>query len=656
MEIRKFRPDIEVLRAVAVVCVVIAHAGLPLKGGFIGVDIFFVISGFLITQLLLRELAQNNTINLKSFYARRILRIFPMSISVILITFLASFFWLSPLQLVNYAYDALFAAFSGLNYRLAASGTSYFASTTLPTPFQHFWSLCVEEQFYLVWPLLILLISKFIPNRDYFKKFINLILFFIIVISLYLSYKVTGESQPWAYFGLHTRAWQLAIGALVANNIGLFAFIKKLWATIGSWVGFGILILSLVLINDLTPYPGLWAILPTAGTAILIISGVNLSRFSFESVFANPVTRWIGGISYSWYLVHWPIFIFAFYNLGDKIQNMDRILLIFISLFAAFACNKLIENPIRFNTDLKNNLVKTYRLGTALVLIPMLIASGIIFAKTRDLETKNIISAQAESQIISKIQEGITLTKLPEIVTPALEIASNDFAFRSCFLEPPDIFIENNPSCVFGDKNSSKVMVLTGDSHAHQWLEAFSNIASKRGYKLLNFTKSSCPMAQHGGYKECSEFRTFVYEQITKIKPEIIITTSLNYGSSIESTYTQFLTMLKSNSKNVVRLVDNPLPPSFIPDCLAKNKDNIQNCTFKREQGIRSPEIQKMENQVAVELGVSTIDPIDLICTEICPPVVDNIIVYMDQSHITNTYGKYISEIVEQRVFESAKN
>jgi peptidoglycan/LPS O-acetylase OafA/YrhL len=652
MKIRKFRPDIEVLRAVAVMCVVIAHAGLPLKGGFVGVDIFFAISGFLITQLLFRELAQNNTINLKRFYARRILRIFPMSIFVILMTLLASFFWLSPLQLVNYAYDALFAAFSGLNYRLAATGTSYFASTTLPTPFQHFWSLCVEEQFYLIWPLLILLISKFIPNRDYFKKFINLILVLIILISLYLSYKVTGESQPWAYFGLHTRAWQLAIGALVAVNVDLFENIKSLWATIGSWIGVGVLVLSLVLINDLTPYPGLWAILPTVGTAILIICGVNLSRFSFESVFANPVTRWIGGISYSWYLVHWPIFIIAFYNLGDKIQIIDRILLIFISLFVAFACNKLIENPMRFNLVLKNDLFKTYRLGMALVLIPMLIASGIIFAKTRDLEAKNIISAQAESQIISKIQEGLTLTKLPQNVTPALEIASNDFAFRSCFLEPPDMFIENNPSCVFGDKNSSKVMVLTGDSHAHQWLEAFSNIASKRGYKLLNFTKSFCAMTDIGGYKECNEYREFMYSQIAKIQPEIIVTTGLNYTSSTESKYSEFLTRLKFNSKNVIRLVDNPLPPSFIPDCLDKNKDNIQNCAFKKEQGIRSPEIQKMENQVAEDLDVLTVDPIDLICAEICLPVVDNIIIYMDQSHITNTYAKYISGIVEEKIFD----
>jgi peptidoglycan/LPS O-acetylase OafA/YrhL len=653
MEIRKFRPDIEVLRAVAVVCVVIAHAGLPLKGGFVGVDIFFVISGFLITQLLFNELQKNNTISLQSFYARRILRILPMSILVLLGTLFLSFLWLSPLQLLNYAYDALFSSFSGLNYRLAATGTSYFNSTTLPTPFQHFWSLCVEEQFYLIWPLLILLISRFVPDRKLFKNVINLILGLIIAVSLFLSYKITIDSQSWAYFGLHTRAWQLAIGALVAVNIGLFSNLNNLWVVVGSWFGFGILISSLILINDQTPYPGLWSVLPTVGTVFLIISGVNLTKFSFESVFSNPITRWIGGISYSWYLVHWPIFIIAFYNIGEKIQSWERALLILVSLFVASLCNKFVENPIRFNLNLKNNITKTYKLGAALILIPVVISTIIIFSKTKEIEVKSLESAKAQAQIVQKIREGEKLFKLPENVSPNLEIASNDFAFRSCFLEPPDKFIENNTNCIFGDKNSNKVMVLTGDSHAHQWLEVFSNIATKRGYKLLNFTKSSCAMTDIGGYKECNEYRDFMYSQIAKIQPEIIVTTGLNYASSTDSKYSEFLTRLKSNSQKVIRLVDTPLPPSFIPDCLAKNNNNIQSCTFKREQGIRSPEIQKMENKVAADLGILTIDPIDLICTELCPPVVDNIIVYMDQSHITNTYGKYISEIVEQRVFES---
>jgi peptidoglycan/LPS O-acetylase OafA/YrhL len=654
MEIRKFRPDIEVLRAVAVVSVVIAHSGLPLKGGFVGVDIFFVISGFLITQLLFNELKKNNTISLKSFYARRILRIFPMSILVLLLTLLASFFWLSPLQFLNYLYDALFASISGLNYRLAATGTSYFNSTNLPTPFQHFWSLCVEEQFYIIWPAVILAISRFVTDRKVFKTTINSVLILIIGVSLFLSYKITGESQSWAYFGLHTRAWQLAIGALVAVNIGLFANIKNVWATIGSWLGFGLLILSLTLINDLTPYPSLWAILPTIGTAILIISGVNYTNFSFESVFSNSVTRWIGGISYSWYLVHWPIFIIFFYNFGDSIQKIDRILLIIGSLFVAFWCNIFIENPIRFNHSLKNNITKTYKLGATLVLIPVVICSSIIFTKNHNTEIKKIESAKAQSQIIQKIQESLILSKLPENVTPTLELAGNDFAFRSCFLEPPDQFVENNPNCIFGDKNSNKIMVLTGDSHAHQWLGAFDEIATKHNYKLLNFTKSSCSMEDGvGGYQGCYDYRKIMQDKIAELKPDMVITTGLNYKDSVESKYYEFLSKLKSKSKNVIRLVDTPLPTTFIPDCLSKNKDKIGGCNFAKEQGIRNPEIIKMENKVAADLGVQTVDPIDLLCGELCPAVVNNIIVYMDQSHITNAYAKYISGIVEERIFDA---
>jgi peptidoglycan/LPS O-acetylase OafA/YrhL len=165
--IRKFRPDVEVLRTIAVVAVVISHSKLALGGGFVGVDIFFVISGFLITKHIHDEILSKGTFSLKSFYARRILRILPASIFVLVLTLVASFIWLSPLQMVSYAWDGLLASFSGLNYRLAVTGTDYFASTTTPSPFQHFWSLAVEEQFYLVWPLLILIFANiFLPKNN----------------------------------------------------------------------------------------------------------------------------------------------------------------------------------------------------------------------------------------------------------------------------------------------------------------------------------------------------------------------------------------------------------------------------------------------------------------------------------------------------------
>ena len=170
-QIRKFRPDIEVLRAIAVLAVVIAHSKLGLDSGFIGVDIFFVISGFLITRHLHDEVKTTGNVSLKSFYSRRILRILPASMCILFITLLASMIWLSPLQIINYGWDSLIASISGINYRLAASGTDYFQSTTTPSPFQHFWSLAVEEQFYLIWPLVIFIMAKIFVRKNKIQLF-----------------------------------------------------------------------------------------------------------------------------------------------------------------------------------------------------------------------------------------------------------------------------------------------------------------------------------------------------------------------------------------------------------------------------------------------------------------------------------------------------
>lgn len=302
--IRKFRPDIEGLRVIAVICVVIAHSGIGLKGGFIGVDIFFVISGFLITRHMFLEAIKTNTISLAQFYARRILRILPASIFMLLVTLLASWIWLSPLQLLNYGWDGLLATFSGLNYRLAITGTDYFNTNTVPSPFLHYWSLCVEEQFYFIWPLVMLVLAKLFSKKSYFGNIVSTILAIIIGISLYLSYTITSSSQPWAYFGLHTRAWQMAIGALLAINIQKFANLPTRLASLFSWIGLGGLVYALAIFTESTPYPSVWAVIPTLATAVIVASGVNFNNSSFESVFGIPVFQFVGKVSYSWYLVH----------------------------------------------------------------------------------------------------------------------------------------------------------------------------------------------------------------------------------------------------------------------------------------------------------------------------------------------------------------
>ena len=221
-ELRKFRPDVEGLRAVAVTIVVLSHLSFGLPGGYVGVDVFFVISGFLITRQLVNEYASTGRISFKGFYSRRAKRILPAATVVIIGTVWACKTWDSPLQVRTDAVDGLFAAFSGINWRLAAHGTNYFAIGSTPSPFQHYWSLSVEEQFYFVWPALLLVVGSVFGRR--FGKRASLIwaLLILIAVSLTVSVATTRTSSSWAYFGSQTRVWELAFGALLAVTVSVW--------------------------------------------------------------------------------------------------------------------------------------------------------------------------------------------------------------------------------------------------------------------------------------------------------------------------------------------------------------------------------------------------------------------------------------------------
>ncbi len=698
MSIRKFRPDIEALRAIAITVVVIDHSKLALRGGFIGVDIFFVISGFLITKHLHDEVLKNGSISLKSFYARRILRIFPASMIVLMLTLLGSFLFLSPLQLINYCWDVILAAFSGINYRLAISGTDYFQSTTTPSPFQHFWSLALEEQFYFIWPVLILILANiFIKNRNQptiitatiidplvelkiktenkkleliksqeFAKFrygTNVLLMIIIAVSLFLSYKVSAESQMWAYFSLHTRAWQLAIGALIAFNLPLLTKIPNKISSVLSWVGFGGIVAALILITEKTVYPGLWALLPTLATALIVVAGTNKTKFSFESFFDWRITRWIGKVSYSLYLIHWPVMVFVFYQLGENIKVTDRIATIMISLILATLSLFLIENPVRFNRELKNNFKLTYQLGLVLIMVVAGSGYAIELAKVRINSNQKVASAAAnksESDVFGKLQEAINIKELPTKLAKPLEQVAKETG-SDCIAVETIATPAEGMKCRLGDKNSKQTIVLIGDSHANQWTKALDSIAQKNNYQLIPFTKSGCSMTNikhfnpllKRDYTECYSYRNAVMTEIARIKPDIVITTELVYQNSTPEIYSEFISKLKTSSNQVVRLTDTPRPTQNIPECLAKNSKDIQKCNFSiGNDGNKENPKSKEENKIASNIGAKIVYTNNLFCKGgLCPPVIDNMAVYNDDSHISETYASYLSDIMNKKIF-----
>jgi peptidoglycan/LPS O-acetylase OafA/YrhL len=698
MQIRKFRPDIEVLRAIAVLAVVISHSKITLESGFIGVDIFFVISGFLITKHLHDEVQKTGSVSMGGFYARRILRILPASVFVVLMTILAFLIWLSPLQTINYGWDSFVASLSGMNYRLAVTGTDYFNSTSLPTPFQHFWSLAVEEQFYVIWPLLIIIIAKIFIRKPktlvnstdlkyidfesenkrvqafekefaavYFLKFkiaITLLLILIIATSLYLSYSVTLQSQPWAYFGLQTRAWQLAIGSLLAFYVSTFAKINHKVAAILSWLGFAGLILGFVWISEKTVYPGLWSLIPTLSTALIVLSGVNETKYSFENLFNCRPVRWIGKISYSWYLVHWPLFVMFFYTVGDGLSAVHKFALILVSFVLANLCFLLVENPIRFATWVRVSLVRTFALGLLLILISAGASYSVVYIKTESLknyeEVEVVQNVLDEKALTQRIKQGLASKKIPfELKTP-LSMVPTDRPYLNCYVPQSDIELPEIDKCTIKNPKNTKTIALIGDSHIYQWANAFQKIAEKYNYNLLTLVKPGCPMYEvsvfdptlNRDYSECYIWRKNMLKKLAEIKPDIVIHSGIIYKEANVEKFIDYMKTLKSITSNVVNIVDTRKPNIQIPECLTKNSDDIQKCTFNTDFELNNGgDIKEQQTKVAKELGVQNIETTGWFCFEkLCPPIVQNIVVYQDDNHVSNTYAQYLGGLLEQKL------
>jgi peptidoglycan/LPS O-acetylase OafA/YrhL len=343
-----FRPDIEGLRAVAVIGVLLFHAGLPgAPGGFVGVDVFYVISGFLITGLLLRELDSNGRISLTRFYARRMRRLLPAALLVIVVTLAASYWLLSSVRFPQVAIDAAAAAAYVSNYRFALNATDYLAAEIDPSPLLHYWSLAVEEQFYLVWPLLVIVTARLL-NRTGFA----IVLTIVAIVSCAASIAWTDIAQPWAFFSLPTRAWELAAGgllALVASPLG--ARLPRAVLTGGGVLGIGLVIASFVVIDTSTPFPGTAAIVPVVGAALIILAGESRSTVVARAL-GTRIPRWLGRISYSLYLWHWPLLILVPILIGQ--DNLAvRLAIALAAIGISDLSTRWIEVPIRENRVFK---------------------------------------------------------------------------------------------------------------------------------------------------------------------------------------------------------------------------------------------------------------------------------------------------------------
>ncbi len=367
-EDRPFRPDVQGLRAVAILLVVLYHAAIPgITGGYVGVDIFFVISGFVITGVLLRERVATRRTSIVAFYGRRARRIIPAASLVIIVTVVAAFHYLGELTGHDTAIDGQWAALFLANFHFAAEQTNYLASQQPPSALQNFWSLAVEEQFYIVYPT-IFLVTASLARRFSLRGRIAAVLITVIVFSYAYSIVLTSTDAPSAFFSPLTRAWELALGGLIAVAGRSLRRVPQSWAAMMSWLGFAMIVVASLTLTAATAYPGALVVLPVLGAGLIIAGGTAQPAWGVESLLRRRPFQLLGLISYSLYLWHWPILIIATQSRGTTtLPVWDNVMWLLVATAAAAITYWLLENPIRHSKFLIGRRGASIILGLCLI-------------------------------------------------------------------------------------------------------------------------------------------------------------------------------------------------------------------------------------------------------------------------------------------------
>ncbi len=650
-----FRPEIQGLRAIAVVSVLIFHIWpTALPGGFVGVDVFFVISGFLITEVLLRDVRNTGSISIARFYGRRIKRLLPAGTLVLLATAIC-YELLPSVSWKDHADQLLASTLYYQNWWLGFQAVDYLGAEHAPGPLQHFWSLSVEEQYYLVWPLLFLA-ARLIFTRSkrdpvtVLRWSIGLVFFVSLVHSIYYSHSNPGM----AYFASTTRAWELALGGLLAVSTVRSQLLPSRRIALSA-AGLTLILASFFVIDSASIFPGYIALLPTLGTAIVIMAGDSPSRLSGQALLRTPVFQYLGDISYSLYLWHWPVIIFYQHISGRAFTIVDALIVMVVSCALAHQTKVLVEDPFRQANYWKLGQAWPYVLGCLCISLTIL---GSMYV---DRAYQSALEASPADQIAGNITPSSTASNnATEPYRPTALQAREDrpeVALMGCHTSQAE---ENPRVCTFGEDASGIHIALVGDSHAVQWAPAFREIAAANGWKFTILTKSACAFASitvsigkpARPYDECSRWSEATEKLLKDLKPShIVIGQSIGqwvYGANnpVESAeqlaneYAAIWTRIAEGGVEVIAIRDTPRMSVDIPECLSTPGKSVDDCSRRRagvldRDGHPDPIVLAAQQMPTLHL----LDFSNLICnSRTCPAVANGILRWRDSHHLTATF------------------
>ncbi|MCB1255771.1 MAG: acyltransferase [Microthrixaceae bacterium] len=660
---RGFRLDIEGMRGIAVAVVVLFHAEVKwFSGGFVGVDVFFVLSGFLITGLLLDERDRSETISLSKFYARRARRLLPASMAVFVATIFLAKWLMSPLDLVELGPQARWVALFGSNIWFSNHATDYLQPDVI-SPFQQYWSLAVEEQFYLVWPLLILVLSVGAKSVKMRLRRVAIGVSVVIAASFVSAVWLTSVRQPSAFFLLPPRAWELGAGALgaVALRFG-FGLSTRIASKVGV-LGAIAVVAPVFAYGASTKFPGWMALPPVLGTVGLLLAGSastgpagsggtsdTSQPYVTRLLQAQPL-RWLGRYSYSLYLWHWPLLVIPAAAAGRALSGRERALLVGLSVLAAVATFHLVEDRFRHLQFLARRASSSYAFGAVLVVIAVASSSALP-------TTQSIAESVSKSAAGGDSELSVSLAKAVAEAPQDQAVVYDNECHRPTETDENTVEL-NLAACTTGDTASAAAptVMLIGDSHAAHWQPALSEIATEDGWRLSSLTRSSCPIVEvpvelestKAHYLQCDLWRQKIFQLVEVVRPSLVVIGHRSsyyeeqvgveaWDAALQNTVSRL-----SQFTKVLVLRDLPSAPNSVPKCILSNTADLDSCEFIVEDNDAAE--AERERAVVEGVGGRYVDPTGIVCPDGTCEVIDgDFVVFSDSNHLTASYSRSIAD------------